>query len=59
MPSLLHIDSSADLAHSRSRALTAAFAGAWRARGPEYTVVRRDGTLGRNAAPHAPFIEEN
>ncbi|WIE62807.1 NAD(P)H-dependent oxidoreductase [Curtobacterium sp. MCLR17_032] len=42
MPSLLHIDSSADLSHSRSRALTAAFADAWRARGPEYTVVRRD-----------------
>ncbi|GGL84987.1 FMN-dependent NADH-azoreductase [Curtobacterium citreum] len=42
MPSLLHIDSSADLAHSRSRDLTAAFADAWRARGPEYTVVRRD-----------------
>ncbi len=42
MPSLLHIDSSADLTHSRSRALTAAFADAWRARGPEYTVVRRD-----------------
>jgi FMN-dependent NADH-azoreductase len=42
MPVLLHIDSSADLAHSRSRALTAAFVDAWRARGPEYTVVRRD-----------------
>jgi hypothetical protein len=42
MPTLLHIDSSADLTHSRSRALTAAFADAWRARGPEYTVVRRD-----------------
>ncbi|PCN47983.1 FMN-dependent NADH-azoreductase [Curtobacterium sp. 'Ferrero'] len=42
MPTLLHIDSSADLAHSRSRELTAAFADAWRARGPEYTVVRRD-----------------
>ncbi|MFJ4073690.1 MULTISPECIES: NAD(P)H-dependent oxidoreductase [unclassified Curtobacterium] len=42
MPTLLHIDSSADLSHSRSRALTAAFADAWRARGPEYTVVRRD-----------------
>lgn len=42
MPSLLHIDSSADLSHSRSRALTGAFADAWRARGPEYAVVRRD-----------------
>lgn len=42
MPTLLHIDSSADLSHSRSRELTAAFADAWRARGPEYTAVRRD-----------------
>ena len=42
MPTLLHIDSSADLLHSRSRALTGAFADAWRARGPEYAVVRRD-----------------
>ncbi|KQO65129.1 FMN-dependent NADH-azoreductase [Curtobacterium sp. Leaf261] len=42
MPNLLHLDSSADLAHSRSRALTAAFAEAWTARGPEYTVTRRD-----------------
>jgi len=42
MPSLLHIDSSADLATSRSRALTAAFADAWLARGDEYTVTRRD-----------------
>jgi len=50
MPSLLHIDSSADLAHSRSRDLTAAFADAWRARGPEYTVVRRD--LHTDPLPH-------
>ncbi|OIH92804.1 FMN-dependent NADH-azoreductase [Curtobacterium sp. MCBA15_001] len=50
MPSLLHIDSSADLVHSRSRALTAAFADAWRARGPEYTVVRRD--LHTDPLPH-------
>lgn len=42
MPTLLHLDSSADLEHSRSRALTAAFAEAWQARGAEYTVVRRD-----------------
>lgn len=42
MPTLLQIDSSADLSHSRSRALTAAFADTWRARGPEYTVVHRD-----------------
>jgi FMN-dependent NADH-azoreductase len=50
MPSLLHIDSSADLDHSRSRALTAAFVDAWRARGPEYTVVRRD--LHTDQLPH-------
>ncbi|MGU3409301.1 FMN-dependent NADH-azoreductase [Microbacterium sp. M1A1_1b] len=50
MPTLLHIDSSADLAHSRSRALTATFADAWRARGPEYTVVRRD--LHTSPLPH-------
>ncbi|OII13059.1 FMN-dependent NADH-azoreductase [Curtobacterium sp. MCBA15_009] len=50
MPSLLHIDSSADRSHSRSRALTAAFADAWRARGPEYTVVRRD--LHADQLPH-------
>ena len=50
MPTLLHIDSSADLAHSRSRALTATFADAWRARGPEYTVVRRD--LHTDQLPH-------
>jgi FMN-dependent NADH-azoreductase len=50
MPSLLHIDSSAGLTHSRSRALTAAFADAWRARGPEYTVVRRD--LHSDQLPH-------
>jgi FMN-dependent NADH-azoreductase len=42
MPNLLHIDSSADLANSRSRALTAAFVAAWRARGPEYAVTTRD-----------------
>ncbi len=50
MPTLLHIDSSADLAHSRSRALTAAFADAWRARGAEYTVTRRD--LHTSPLPH-------
>ncbi|MFJ3383354.1 MULTISPECIES: FMN-dependent NADH-azoreductase [unclassified Curtobacterium] len=50
MPTLLHVDSSADLVHSRSRALTAAFADAWRARGPEYTVVSRD--LHTSPLPH-------
>ncbi|MFZ7087705.1 FMN-dependent NADH-azoreductase [Curtobacterium sp. RRHDQ10] len=42
MPTLLHIDSSADLANSRSRALTATFVEAWRDRGPEFTVTTRD-----------------
>jgi FMN-dependent NADH-azoreductase len=50
MPSLQHNDTSADLAHSRSRALTAAFVEAWIARGPEYTVVRRD--LHTDPLPH-------
>jgi FMN-dependent NADH-azoreductase len=50
MPSLLHIDSSIDPARSRSRAITAAFADAWRARGPEYTIVRRD--LHERPVPH-------
>jgi FMN-dependent NADH-azoreductase len=52
MPSLLHLDSSADLQHSTSRALTAHFADVWHARGPEYTVVRRD--LHRDPLPHLP-----
>lgn len=42
MPSLLQLDSSADLADSRTRALTRAFADAWRARGADHTVVVRD-----------------
>jgi FMN-dependent NADH-azoreductase len=42
MPTLLHLDSSADLDGSRSRAVTRTFADAWTQRGPEYTVVRRD-----------------
>jgi FMN-dependent NADH-azoreductase len=50
MPTLLHIDSSADLSHSRSRELTAAFAETWRARGDEFTVIRRD--LHVDALPH-------
>jgi FMN-dependent NADH-azoreductase len=52
MPTLLHLDSSADLQHSTSRALTEHFADTWRARGPEYTVVRRD--LHRDPLPHLP-----
>lgn len=50
MPTLLHLDSSADLHTSTSRALTAAFAEAWRGRGPGYTVVRRD--LHATPPPH-------
>jgi len=42
MPTLLQLDSSADLAHSRSRALTTRFAEAWRSRGDDYVVVHRD-----------------
>lgn len=52
MPTLLHLDSSADLHTSTSRALTAAFADAWRARGPEHVVVRRD--LHVTPPPHLP-----
>ncbi|MGI4894882.1 MAG: FMN-dependent NADH-azoreductase [Janthinobacterium lividum] len=50
MPHLLHLDSSADLATSRSRAVTASFADAWRARGAEFTVTHRD--LHRDPLPH-------
>ncbi|WP_066520644.1 FMN-dependent NADH-azoreductase [Curtobacterium ammoniigenes] len=50
MPTLLHLDSSADLDRGRSRALTAAFADAWRARGADYTVVYRD--LQSDPLPH-------
>lgn len=52
MPTLLHLDSSADLHTSTSRALTAAFADAWRARGREHVVVRRD--LHQTTPPHLP-----
>ena len=50
MPSLLHLDSSADLQRSRSRAITATFAEAWTAPGPEFTTVHRD--LHRDQLPH-------
>lgn len=50
MPQLLHLDSSADLLSSRSRAITARFAEAWRAVSPAHTVVHRD--LHRNPLPH-------
>lgn len=50
MPTLLHLDSSADLATSRSRAVTAAFAEEWLACGTDHAVVRRD--LHRDPLPH-------
>jgi FMN-dependent NADH-azoreductase len=57
MPHLLHLDSSADLSTSRSRAVTAAFAEAWRARGAEYTVTHRD--LHRDPLPHFADAEQH
>jgi FMN-dependent NADH-azoreductase len=42
MPHLLHLDSSADLVGSRSRAITAAFAKSWADRGDDHTVTYRD-----------------
>lgn len=50
MPSLLQLDSSADLENSRSRAITATFADAWRELGADHTVVVRD--LHREQLPH-------
>ena len=50
MPILLHLDSSADLATSRSRAITATFADTWRSLGDEHTVVYRD--LHREPLPY-------
>ena len=50
MPHLLHLDSSADAEHSRSRAITATFAAAWRGHGAGYTVSHRD--LHRDPLPH-------
>ena len=50
MPHLLHLDSAASLRNSRSREITATFADAWRARGPEYSVTYRD--LHRDPLPH-------
>ena len=50
MPILLHLDSSADLVTSRSRAVTATFAEAWRSRGADHTIVYRD--LHRDPLPH-------
>ena len=50
MPVLLHLDSSADLTTSRSRAITATCADAWRQLGDDHTVVYRD--LHRDALPY-------
>lgn len=55
MPHLLHLDSSAARDTSRSRAITAAFAAAWRARGAEFTITYRD--LLRGPLPHLPDAE--
>lgn len=52
MPRLLHLDSSADVTSSTSRAVTATFAEAWRARGEGYDVVYRD--LHATPPPHLP-----
>lgn len=50
MPTLLQLDSSADLTTSRSRSITATFAEAWTALGDDHVVVRRD--LHRDQLPH-------
>lgn len=52
MPTLLHLDSSADLSASVSRELTARFAAAWSAKGAQHVVVRRD--LHTDPLPHLP-----
>ncbi len=52
MPTLLRLDASIDPVHSRTRAITAAFAEAWLARGPEFAVVERD--LSAAPIPHLP-----
>jgi len=52
VPTLLHLDSSADLRRSRTRELTARFAEVWQAAGPDHAVVRRD--LHRDPLPHLP-----
>jgi FMN-dependent NADH-azoreductase len=52
MPTLLHLDSSADLTDSVSRRLTARFAAAWVAISAEHDVVRRD--LHTDPLPHLP-----
>ena len=55
MPNLLHLDASADLVSSRSRAVTQAFADTWRTRGVDHTVTYRD--LHLAPLPHLPDPE--
>lgn len=50
MAHLLHLDSSADLSRSRSRAIGQTFVAAWLAADPENTVTHRD--LHRDPLPH-------
>ncbi|SDT20206.1 FMN-dependent NADH-azoreductase [Microlunatus soli] len=50
MPTLLQLDSSADLDNSVSRAVTASFVDAWRGLSPDHRVVRRD--LHTDPLPH-------
>lgn len=57
VPTLLHIDSSADLATSRTRALTAEFAKAWTGRGADHTIVYRD--LHREQLPHLQTVAQH
>lgn len=52
MPHLLHLDSSADLRHSRTRAVGRTFADTWTSLSSEHTVTHRD--LHLNPPPHLP-----
>lgn len=52
MAHLLHLDSSADLTTSRSRAIGASFADAWLAADPANSITHRD--LHRDPLPHLP-----
>ena len=52
MPTLLHLDSSADLRNSVSRALTARFATTWTEISTDHLVVQRD--LHLDPLPHLP-----
>lgn len=52
MPTLLHLDSSADLEGSVSRVLTRRFCQGWSAVGPDHQVVHRD--LHTDPLPHLP-----